>query len=228
MNEASELSYLKKKIAEVLSFDIDLNDDLFRLSSIVNLAQGQVLFTQGELAQNCFLILSGSLRISLKMNSSESTVAILSKGEFGGVLLMGNSSSYFPGSVIALTQSCVLLIPKETYVTAWTRNPKALNIINNCVHKRMQYLQEDKALQQLDVESRLIAFLHRHYLEKKDLVSKKITRKDISLAIGAKTETVIRALKKLERDGLVKTDKSVISILDRSYFTRAMNYENRK
>ncbi len=228
MNKALEVEYLKEKIAEVLNFDININDGLLRLTSIVNLAQSQVLFTQGELAQNCFLVLSGSLKISLKMNNSESTVAILSKGEFGGVLLMGNVSTYYPGSVIALTQSCVLMIPKETYIADWSKNTKAINIINNCIQKRMCHLQEDKALQQSDVESRLIAFLHRHYLEKKDLISKKITRKDISLAIGAKTETVIRALKKLERDGLVKTNKSIISILDRSYFTHVMNYESRK
>jgi CRP-like cAMP-binding protein len=227
MNKASELAHFKEKIEEVLSFDININDELLRLASIVNLAQGQILFTQGELAQNCFLVLSGSLRISLQLNSSESTVAILSRGEFGGVLLMGNNSTCYPGSVIALTQSCVLLIPKETYIAAWSKNPKALSIINNCIHKRMQHLQEDKALQQLDVKSRLIAFLYRHYLEKKDLISKKITRKDISLSIGAKTETVIRELKKLEREGLVKTNKSVICISDSSYFIRAMNHERR-
>ncbi len=224
MAEKVELVALKSKIRDLFGLDFLVDDDLLMTTSVVNLAQGQALFKQGEFAQSCFLVFSGSLKIVMKNKSAESVLAIISKGEFGGALLMGNSPACYPGSVAALTQACVLVIPKETYINHWTKHPKVLNFINHCVQIRMRHLQEDKILQLSDVENRVIAFLYRHYIEKKDLISKKITRKEIALAIGAKTETVIRVFKKLERAGLVKTDRSIINILDNSHFIQKMNH----
>ncbi len=225
MAEKVDLAPLKAKITDILGLDFLVDDDLLAATSIVNLAQGQVLFNQGEMAHSCFVVISGSLKIAMKSKSTESVLAIISKGEFGGVLLMGGPPACYPGSVIGLTPVCLLVIPKETYINYWTKHPKALNFVNNCVQSRMRYLQEDKILQLSDVESRVIAFLYRHYIEKKDLISKKITRKDIALSIGAKTETVIRAFKKLERAGVVKTNRSIINILDKSYFIQNINHE---
>lgn len=49
MYEASKLAPLKAKITEIWGEDFQVNDDLLNSVSIVNLAQGQVLFIQGEL-----------------------------------------------------------------------------------------------------------------------------------------------------------------------------------
>lgn len=214
------LAHLKQLIAAMLLLDTSIEDELLFKTSIIHLAHGQILFNQGELAHSCFLVISGNLKIVLKMHGAESTLTILSKGEFGGALLMGSPPVSYPASVVALTQASLLIIPKETYVNYWTKNIKILNFINNSLQNRMRQLQEDKVLQLSNVEDRVTSFLYRHYIEKQDLISKKITRKDIALAIGAKTETVIRTLKKLENLGAIKTNKSVISILNESYFNR--------
>ncbi len=181
----------------------------------VYLRAGQVLFEKGELSHFCFLVVEGSLKLSLNGFKSETTLTILSEGEIGGVLLMNKSrTSTFPADVVALTQATVLKIPEETYFTHWISNKVVSDYISHCVQQRIAYLHEDKQLQVADVETRVIHFLVRHYIEKKDLLRKSITRKQIAQSIGTKTETVIRVIKKLEKEGLIEINKSVISILD--------------
>lgn len=181
----------------------------------VGLRAGQVLFAQGDLTHFCFLVVEGSLKLSLNGFKSETTLTILSEGEIGGVLLMNQSrTSTFPAAVVALTPATVLKIPKETYFTHWRSNKVVSDYMSECVQQRIAHLHEDKQLQVADVETRVIHFLVRHYIEKKDLLRKSITRKQIAQAIGTKTETVIRVIKKLEKEGFIEINKSVISILD--------------
>ncbi len=195
---------------------------LLKSTTLIHLAPGQVLFAQGEESKSCFLVISGSLKIVVKNRASETMLTILSKGEFGGALLMTQAPSAFPGSVIALSQASVLLIPKDCYLNQWMKRPETLNFINSCVRNRVRYFHEDRTLQSADVETRINHFFHRHYLEKKDLLTKKITRKEIAMAVGAKTETVIRVIKRLERAGVIKTQHSIISILNQDYILKSL------
>lgn len=220
MAEQNPFANMATHLKNLLNKEFLGDTQLMTSATVVNLAQGQTLFAQGEEAKSCFLVVSGSLKIAMKNKNAESVLTIISRGEIGGALLMGHESASYPGSVTALTQASVLVIPKSTYIDYWMKNPEALNFSNTCMRNRMRHLQEDKFLQLSDVEGRLIHFLHRHYLEKKDLVAKRITRKEIAMSIGAKTETVIRVLKKLERAGIIETQKSIISILDKSYIER--------
>lgn len=215
---------LVRQIRNALNLEFFQDGPLLESVTLTHLASGQTLFNQGEEAKNCFLVISGSLKIVMNSHGKESVLTIISKGELGGVLLMGSPSSSYPGSVVALTHASVLIIPRDTFNKYWVNEPLAVNFINNCVKNRVLRLQEDKAQQLSDVETRIIHFLNRHYIEKNDLQNKKITRKEIGLAIGAKTETVIRVLKKLERSGIIKTESSIIKILDKDSLKNGTKY----
>lgn len=222
MSSDSQVS-LATTLRDILGIDLSENISLMESVSIKNLARNQTLFNQGETANNCFLVISGNVKIVAKTNGIESIMTVISQGELGGALLMANLPMVYPGSIVAMTSTCLLLIPKSTFINHWSKNTKVMGFIAACVQNRMRYLQEDKQSQVFDVERRVINFLHRHYIEKKDLISKKVTRKDIALAVGAKTETIIRVLKKLEREGLVKTSRSTIIILDKLSIEQKIN-----
>lgn len=207
--------FIEKIKNESFRQELLLHKELRQALTIVALNVGNILFAQGELVRFCFLVLEGSVKLSRKGFKSDTTLTILSEGEMGGVVLMNQShSTTYPGSVIALTETLILKIPAEVYFNHWLLNKVVADYINQGVQQRMTYLQEDKELQLSDVGTRLVHFLLRHYIEKKDLIGKPITRKQIAQAIGSKTETVIRVIKKLEINGVIETHKSCIQILD--------------
>lgn len=218
----NQVAYLKK----ILNVDFLNNLDLMKEVSFVNLSQGQIFFNQGDEAKSCFLVVSGSLKVVMKNKNVNSTVTIISKGEMGGTHLMDRSVTYYPVSMIALTDVSLVNIPKETFLNYWMKNLEAVNFVNASMRCKVKHLQEDKLYQILAVETRVINFLHRHYLEKKDLVTFKITRKEIAAAVGAKTETIIRVLKSLERAGVIKTENSIITILDKNYILKSIENDN--
>lgn len=215
-----------EKLKKTLALTFLENGPMMEGVSLVNLGHNQTLFLQGDAAESCFLVVSGSIKIVSMSKNCESILTIISKGEFGGVLLMADQSAKYPGSVVALSQTSVLTIPKITLNNHWMKNSEALKFINICVRNRMKQLQEDRLLRLSSVETRVIGFLQRHYIEKNDLHSKKITRKEIAVAVGAKTETIIRVLKKLERAGAIKTHRSIISILDKSHLVMDLDNGN--
>lgn len=183
--------------------------------SLQNLAAEQILFEQGTPAEHCFLVLGGIIKITAHDDKGESTLTIISEGEIGGALLMNPLQiHHYPKMVIAMVRSVVLIIPRMTFLNHWLSNPVVSPFIYSCVMNRMREFQDDKVQRTQCAEMRITNFLIRHYVRKKDLINKKVTRKQIALAVGCKTETAIRLIKKFEREGILETTNSVIRILN--------------
>lgn len=218
--------FIKKIKNQLLRQELLLHQELRRELTVVALNAGNVLFEQGESVHFCFLVLEGSVKLSRKRFKADTTLTILSEGEMGGVVLMSRfHSTAYPASVIALTETLILKVPTEVYFNHWLSNKVIADYMSQGVQQRMNYLQEDKELQLTDVGTRLVHFLVRHYIEKKDLIGKPITRKQIAQAIGSKTETVIRMIKKLEINGIIETHKSCIRVLDPHKLRNQLGFE---
>jgi CRP-like cAMP-binding protein len=172
------------------------------------------LFEQGTDAQHVFFVLSGQLKIVARQAGSDTILTIISSGEIGGALLMGVQDAKYPGSIEAIVNSNVILIPKTTYLSTWVNNPQISPFLANCIQKRVRAMQVDHQLQNASVETRLANFILRHINDKSAEVTTHVTRREMASAIGAKTETVIRTIKKLERAGLIETGRGLIKVLD--------------
>ncbi|NUM59697.1 MAG: Crp/Fnr family transcriptional regulator [Bdellovibrionaceae bacterium] len=181
------------------------------------LKKGEILFKHGSEVNDLIIILKGNLRIVKLLDGREINLTLLNSGDIAGAILLNSSSqSFYPGDIQSINKSEIILIPKNVYHTCWINDPDIYAKIQNHIQKRITYLHEDKSSQIYSIEKKLAIFLLRHFSEsltKKDLAPI-FTKREIASALGARTETIIRAMKIFEKKQLIKIERKEIILLD--------------
>lgn len=176
-------------------------------AAIINLSNNKQIFSQGEIANHFGLVLSGCIKVIKESPLKDTLLDIISKDQLFGVLLMANHTTQYPANVISNGQTKIVLIPRETYLKKWLIEPELILKVQENIRNRCHDFHSDRALQNLPVLNRISSYIFRllefdpitlHYKTKT-----RLTHREISMAIGAEIETVIRAVKNLEKKGLL-------------------------
>ncbi len=171
---------------------------------LVNVRKDQTLIDEGEPASDFLQVEEGQIKMYIiNPDGQEFTQGIFNPGEsFGEPALLGNFP--YPSSAMAITDSKVWRLPKAEFVQLLKENFELHLKLDQVLCKRLQYksmiLTE---VSSYDPEHRLLTVL-KYFKSKlanqKEKVLIPFTRQQLADMTGLRVETVIRAVKKMERE----------------------------
>jgi CRP-like cAMP-binding protein len=172
--------------------------------------KNEIIFKEGIFPSNYFKILSGEVKMSnYNDDGREFIQGIFYKEQsFGEPPLFLNQK--YPANAIAVEDSKIILLPKANFMKLLEENPKiSIKIIENLA-QRLYYKSVMAAeISTQEPEHRVLKLIDHgitYFNFKKDkngfLIN--FTRQQIGDLTGLRVETVIRAIKMLEKKGELK------------------------
>jgi CRP/FNR family transcriptional regulator, cyclic AMP receptor protein len=173
----------------------------------VNIRKDQMLIEEGAPAQDFLQVEEGQVKMFImNPDGQEFTQGLFNPGEsFGEPALLGGFP--YPSSAVAMVDSKVWRLPKAEFVQLLKENFDIHLKLDQVLCKRLQYksmiLTE---VSSYDPEHRLITVM-KYYKTKEQKPDPKtkiiipFTRQQLADMTGLRVETVIRAVKKMEKEG---------------------------
>lgn len=190
-------------------------------SHLVSLSKGEDLFLEGDPADAMFLVVEGRVRIfRISAQGKEMVLHFAEQGEtFAEAALFEFDS--FPANAQS-TQACRLLrIPKNPFLSAFDNDAAFRRAVMKSMAIWLRRFSDIiQSLTFKDVESRLASFLLSQCAQGgkqcNDGTRFELGMEKAMLAsyLGTIPETLSRALRKMQDNGLISVEKSVIRILD--------------
>lgn len=189
--------------------------------SVIQVKEGQQVFTESEPAENIYIVLYGALKLtkSTKHDSSETITHFMGRGEIA-VALINTLKGNYPLNAYALEDSEILCIPKEYLIQTMLKIPALHYNILNHISERFIHFHTDKAMFGKTVAERLAEFLIRtsekYYQQYGGKIPFPITRTEIASRLGTTKETVIRLMSDWNKKGWIKTNNQHIHVVDKN------------
>ena len=173
-------------------------------AKLITLRKHQVLFHDGDKALDYFQVAEGSVKMFIASSDGQEFIqGIFYSGEsFGEPALIGNFP--YPGSVVALEKTTAWKLPKDYFLLMLKENFDLHLKMDQVLCQRLKY--KSMVLSEIssyEPEHRLATLL-RYYKSKNAQSHKTIipyTRQQLADMSGLRVETVIRAVKKMEKEG---------------------------
>lgn len=181
-------------------------------AKLISLRKDQILFHEGDKALDYFQVEEGSVKMFIASNDGQEFIqGIFNAGEsFGEPALIGNFP--YPGSVMAIDKAKVWKLAGDYFLQMLKENFELHLKMDQVLCQRMRYksmiLSE---ISSYEPEHRIIALL-KFYKTKsiKPGATEKIiipyTRQQLADMSGLRVETVIRTVKKMEKEGKLSLD----------------------
>lgn len=187
----------------------------------VKLAKGKMLFKEGAYSKGMYIVLKGKLKISqVNAEGRESITYIFGKGEVLGYrpLLSGEPH---PTSGAALEDCLIAFIPKKVFLHALDHSPVLCRrLLVNLAHEFSVLVHKVSMFAGKPVKER-VALALRILNEKYKREGKaglpvviNLSRDTIASYAGTTTETLVRMLRHLKDEQIIKTDGRKIIILE--------------
>ena len=178
-----------------------------------------VIFRENDYSNYLYLIVKGKV-ICTKTDAygKDFVNDIHGEGDFIGYTALFEGSAYTE-TATALGTAYVVMIPKQDFINLINKNHDVATTFIKMLSGNIQ--DKEKRLLQLayaSVRERLATELIN--LKRKGLMQNgfpecmKISRENLAGIVGTATESLIRTLSELKKDGLVSTDGQEIKILD--------------
>lgn len=181
---------------------------------------GAVLFREGDVGDALYLLAAGLVKLSkVDLGGHEKTLALLQPPEFfGEMALLGHATR--SATAFALSPVSTYLLFRDDFQRLLTAYPTInLNLTTTLANRLRGMDDEAQVLSYKDAPGRVAYVLLRLYRsgvvelgEGGALV--RLTHQDLANLAGTSRETVTRALKALEHEGVIETRPKEITIID--------------
>ncbi|WP_435525153.1 Crp/Fnr family transcriptional regulator [Chryseobacterium indoltheticum] len=171
-----------------------------------NYTFSETIFREGESANYYFQIVSGNVKMNnYDESGKESIQHLLQEGDCIGESLLFINRSY-PANAIALNTCEILSLRKEKFLNLLEENPRICFEMNKSLSEKLYFKQimaQNMCSQSptLKLKTLMDYMKNFQYTEKRLTFQIPLTRQQMANLTGLCVETVIRALKKMERDG---------------------------
>lgn len=188
--------------------------EIARLAQKRSYAQGEIIALEGEPCTTVHFILKGQVKVNrVSLEGREQVMIRLNPGDaFCLVPIFDGGPN--PATVEASTGVVLLAFRKEDFLQIVQRHPEvALAVLKHLSAKLRHFvgLVEDLSLR--TVEARLARLLLR--LATGEVVHRRMTQQEMAAELGTVREVIGRALRGLEREGIIHFDRHRIVIVDR-------------
>ena len=182
--------------------------------SLKNYSKDRTIFNEGERADFYFQIKKGHVKMfNMTEEGKEFVQGFFENGDsFGEPPLFG--AFKYPATALTLDDSEIYVLPKASFFTLLKTHPEIHLKFTKLICKRMIY--KAKIAREVSIyppEHRILTLLHhlKGSTKSDSSFEVQLTRQQISDLTGLRVETVIRAIKKLEKS-------EALSIIDRKVF----------
>jgi CRP/FNR family transcriptional regulator, dissimilatory nitrate respiration regulator len=186
-------------------------DELAKTAAVRRLAAREILFHEGNEGKHFFILRDGSIRAyKTSPEGKESTIKIITPGEFFAETVLFGRKSY-PATAVASTDSTVVLLHRDSFRAMLDRREWRDAFISSCFNK-MRYLTDTiHRLSSYDVEDRFFMFLLQTY-GRSETCEIALPKKDIASAIGTIPETFSRMIQRLSAEGTIRWDRYTLTL----------------
>lgn len=174
-----------------------------------DLDPSHVIFTEGSKPKYYYQILEGRIKLNhYDDDGKELILAILNKGLSVCELLLFIDEQY-PVNAIAFEQTKVIRLPKNSFVQLLDDHPQISRDINKFLSERLYYkyiMLENNASLRPEVRIKGALGYQKSFSNDQTPFSFEVplTRQQIASITALRVETVIRTIKKLEKENVLK------------------------
>lgn len=179
-----------------------------------------LLFQEGDAGDAVYLLAAGLVKLSkVDLGGHEKTLALLRPPEFfGEMALLGQARRSATAMTLAPT-TCYLLFGDDFQRLLQAYPTVSLNLTSTLAERLRGMDDESQVLSYKDAQGRVAYVLLRLYRDGvvdllPDRARARLTHQDLANLAGTSRETVTRALKVLEGDGLIETRPKEVDLLD--------------
>ncbi len=171
-------------------------------------SKGEYIFHEGDCSRFYYKIIEGKLKLyNLNDEGKLFTQGVFKDGNsFGEPPLFINER--YPSNAIAVENSIIIRLLKETFLKILNENPRMLSSMNNEFARRLfNKANTSKNIISQNPEHRIISFLNDtipSVNSSKDRKKVPYTRQEIADFTGLRVETVIRTTKKLSENNILE------------------------
>ncbi|MHB1419467.1 MAG: Crp/Fnr family transcriptional regulator [Bacillota bacterium] len=217
---AGEVEYLKR----ISIFNDLVPEEVEKVASIVltrRYKKGMIIFMEGEPGDGLYFVKTGRVKVSkLLEDGREKTLHYLQEGDiFAEVLLF--DPGVFPATAEAVEDAVVGIVRNQDIDNLLQNNPQiTLKILRYMARRLRQAQQHVRDLAFKDTYGRLAVTLLRLAQEYgKDgadgtIINITLSQQELANLIGSSRETVARILGDFRKEGSLRMEKQVITILD--------------
>ena len=193
-------------------------DDICRYCEIVNLDEGEMLFSQGENVKNFYLVLSGKIKLfRLSQDGQEKIINIVSPGEIFAEALMFMEQPNYPVNSGALNDAVVVGIDIKNFKRMLYESVDTCMLLLGAMSFRLhELIHEIDVLTLRNATCRVASYLLQNSPEDQNTFALEIPKGVIAARLSVKPETFSRIVKNLKDDGVLTMQGSRITINDRS------------
>jgi CRP-like cAMP-binding protein len=192
--------------------------------------RGEMIWAAGSPSEFSAVVGTGFIKMSkTSVHGQEVAVELLGPGQALGILAAVEGRSY-PLSAIAVTKTWYLKIPTRILLPMYQQSSGLKDSMVRGLGPRLRKAHEMMSrLSSGTVEERLAAVLfiladsYGARDENGIHLQVPLTRQDLSEMAGTTVETTIRVMSRWQKQGVLKTDSKVISILDESRLANTLS-----
>lgn len=197
---------IAQKSAFFGSMPADLLNTLIKDCSVVALAEGQPLFSQGDPAKSVYAVLDGMVKLTRSLpNGDDVIVEVFHPGESFAEALAFKKAVY-PVGAVALLDCRILAVPNEAVISEISARPESFGAILGATYSHLhRLLVQIEELKSTSGHRRLARYiLAKAKLDRgKTVAELPFEKKVLAALLGIKPETLSRAFRRLEAYGLV-------------------------
>jgi CRP-like cAMP-binding protein len=223
---ASHCAYdVKLRILRRLPFLEDLADtDIEKLGGSfhdVGYAPGAPVYRAGEPASRLFVVAAGKVKLVRTGSGGQNLlIDMLGEGDhFGSLERLGEE--LYSDTAIAHVQSCVLVVSAEGFHAILSRFPSvSLRLVGILAERLREAHEKLEMLHGLSVEGRIAFVLLRlgaRFGEQQrigTLLQLPLSREELGEMAGTTTESASRVISRFSREGLVRTGRRWVALVD--------------
>jgi CRP/FNR family transcriptional regulator len=178
---------------------------------------GGRIFSEGDEGRGFFAVLSGRVKIfKLSPDGKEQILHLFGPGEIFGEVAVFTGQGY-PAHAAAERSCSLLFFPREAFVGLIRRDASlALGMLAVLSMRLRRFTRMVEDLSLKEVPGRLAAWLlYRSGHDRKETVELDLAKAQLAALLGTIPETLSRILTRMGRRGLIRTQGSRITILNR-------------
>lgn len=178
-------------------------------AEVENLDASFLIFEEGSTPKFYYQIVKGRIKLNhYDEDGKELILAILNKGLSVCELLLFIDEKY-PVNAITFEETTVLKLPKSDFIRLLDENVQVSRDINKFLSERLYFkyiMLENNTSLRPDVRIKGALNYQKSFSDNQEQFSFEVplTRKDIASITALRVETVIRTIKKLEKEGFLK------------------------
>ena len=178
-------------------------------AEIEDMNPSYVIFEEGSTPKYYYQIVNGRIKLNhYDEDGKELILAILNKGLSVCELLLFIDEKY-PVNAITFEETTVLKLPKSDFIRLLDENVQVSRDINKFLSERLYFkyiMLENNTSLKPDVRIKGALNYQKSFCDNQEQFSFEVplTRKDIASITALRVETVIRTIKKLEKEGFLK------------------------